>query len=194
MLNISKKVGLPVQNVQRFPRRIHRKRNIFIDSLLALGFSWAIPANLLNSDREALLLIAGLLALLCFLLLVPFALRNLGLHRPLAEGLRFALGLFPLVFFLSQPAYSWVTLTYTPLTLEKAILYRWGINLGINTLILWMGAFFFTSTLKEKPATLAAPATTRPGWNRVLLATSLLVCFFTATYYTGSRFIAGGLW
>lgn len=154
-----------------------RKRPFFVDSSLALSFSWGIAYAINRPDREAVLLMAEGLCILCLLILLPLVLKNLKPQKPLAAGVKLPFYLSPLLFSLSHPAFSIAPLTIFFLEPRTSDLLPWLINFIVNLLIFLLTGVLFVQSGTEKPA----------KWRKALFATLLLAAIYAGLLYGGAQ-------
>ncbi len=151
-----------------------KKRKILLDALIALLFCWAISYFSLKPDREAILLLTGILCFVATFLLLPFALHNLLPFHPFLGGFTLIVMLSPLILAFSHPAVFLLSFSpYLPEIITQHI-HPWLLNGIINTLLIFCTGFLFVLTGRTQWV----------KWSKAFFVTLLLASLYgTGIYY-----------
>lgn len=151
------------------------KAVIFLDSLLALAFSWGISYYFVQSDQEAFLIFGTILCLICTMIIIPVAWRYLNTSKPLKESLFLTFALMSLTITISHPALPIAELIKNYVNINLSFHTTWLINTCILSIIIFIFSALVLRCLDEK----------KQAWLSTLYTTLFVASFFLVSLYAG---------
>lgn len=154
---------------------------IFLDSILALAFSWGSSYLFIKSDKEAFLITGTLLSLMCSIIIIPTAWRHLNTTKPLKESLLLSFALLPLIVTLSHPTLLSGNFLQIYSSLSLSFIGVWVINVCIYSIVIFLITILILKCLDEKKQDLLGN----------LYTTIFFISFFLVSLYAG--FLLSGI-